>query len=120
MNLASSTRGSARKAKQQKDRDETSSPPTKRRMDSSTGADLIPLPSSPPSVAQPEDTSLFSSPPQSRAGIIYWKNTSNLIFLCVKDKWLYVQCLKQPFKIVLLVVFSKSHYCHLNIMINRY
>lgn len=63
----SSTRGSARKAKQQKDRDETSSPPTKRRMDSSTGADLIPLPSSPPSVAQPEDTSLFSSPPQSRA-----------------------------------------------------
>lgn len=63
----SSTRGSARKAKQQKDRDETSSPPTKRRMDSSPGADLRPLPSSPPSAAQPEDTSLFSSPPQSRA-----------------------------------------------------
>lgn len=63
----SSTRGSARKEKQQKDRDETSSPPTKRRMDSSPGADLRPLPSSPPSAAQPEDTSLFSSPPQSRA-----------------------------------------------------
>jgi hypothetical protein len=33
LNLASSTRGSARKAKQQKDRDEASSPPAKRRMD---------------------------------------------------------------------------------------
>ena len=63
----SSTRGSARKAKQQKDGDEASSPPAKRRMDSSPGADLRPLPSSPPSAAQPEDTSLFSSPPQSRA-----------------------------------------------------
>lgn len=77
MNLASSTRGSARKAKQQKDRDEASSPPAKRRMDSSPGADLRPLPSSPPSAAQPEDTSLFSSPPQSRAGITYGKNSSN-------------------------------------------
>jgi hypothetical protein len=46
-------------------------------MDSSPGADLRPLPSSPPSAAQPEDTSLFSSPPQSRAGIAYGKNSSN-------------------------------------------
>ncbi|XP_071174177.1 DNA replication licensing factor mcm4-A-like [Mytilus galloprovincialis] len=63
----SSTRGSARKSKPEKERDETSSPPSKRRMDSSPGADLRPLPSSPPSGPQAEDTSLFSSPPQSRA-----------------------------------------------------
>ncbi|KAJ8302791.1 hypothetical protein KUTeg_019187 [Tegillarca granosa] len=61
-------KGSTRKTRSGKD--ETSSPPAKgRRLDSSPGGDLAPLPSSPPSGIQPEhETSLFSSPPQSRAG----------------------------------------------------
>ncbi|KAK3086222.1 hypothetical protein FSP39_015423 [Pinctada imbricata] len=64
--VTSSTRSSARKTRGSKD--ETSSPPHKgRRVDTSPGGDLAPLPSSPPSRHENE-TSLFSSPPQSRTG----------------------------------------------------
>nr|XP_022345018.1 uncharacterized protein LOC111137708 [Crassostrea virginica]XP_022345019.1 uncharacterized protein LOC111137708 [Crassostrea virginica]XP_022345020.1 uncharacterized protein LOC111137708 [Crassostrea virginica] len=49
--------------------DETTSPPAKgRRLDSSPGGDLEPLPLSPQSGGVGADRSLFSSPPQSRLG----------------------------------------------------
>ena len=64
-------RRSARKARGSRN-EEASSPPAKeRRVDSSPGGDLAPLPSSPgaPAQQQPDgEQSLFSSPPQSRAG----------------------------------------------------
>ncbi|KAL3859998.1 hypothetical protein ACJMK2_010175 [Sinanodonta woodiana] len=64
----STPRRSARKSKP--GADETSSPPAKgRRVDSSPGDDLAPLPSSPPLGAEQEkESSLLSSPPQSRTG----------------------------------------------------
>lgn len=65
--LASSTRSSARKTRTSQD--ETTSPPAKgRRIDSSPGGDLEPLPSSPQSGGVSQERSLFSSPPQSRLG----------------------------------------------------
>lgn len=69
--LYHTARRSARKTRGSRT-DDTTSPPAKgRRVDSSPGGDLAPLPSSPaaPAQQQPEgDESLFSSPPQSRAG----------------------------------------------------
>ncbi|XP_033755282.1 DNA replication licensing factor mcm4-A-like isoform X2 [Pecten maximus] len=62
-----STKGSARKQRASSKDDATSPPKKDRRIDSSPGADLAPLPSSPPSGVQ-QESSLFSSPPQSRAG----------------------------------------------------
>lgn len=66
---ATTPRRSARKARGSKS-DETSSPPAKgRRVDSSPGGDFAPLPSSPAAAGAPDgEESLFSSPPQSRAG----------------------------------------------------
>ena len=79
-------RRSARKARESRS-DETTSPPAKgRRVDSSPGGDLAPLPSSPagPADMQNGEESLFSSPPQSRAGGMYegcWKISGLFLLL---------------------------------------
>lgn len=66
-----SRRGSRRDAASVQD--EVTSPPSKRRpIDSSPGGDMDALPSSPPAANEPmqSEAALFSSPPQSRAGVL--------------------------------------------------